>query len=223
MKFIFYSLLFIFSSKLICAQVPAAKFDSWGIDSSTQKIYFGEVKGISIEKYDSLYKARYSTKFESRSLAKSPYKMEARIMCNGGFPIPWARHNCVCVYLDTIIKIKFFDDSYYNYKESLPKHRLNADSIYDKLIENGIFSLTSIDNAADSNYRVLILTKNKLLERKFEEMKIDDGWGCTIEYKVENIYNIISFGNPGLDYRSYPDNQILRRQYEIAKLVKNLE
>jgi hypothetical protein len=128
---------------------------------------------------------------------------------------------CTTLYFDTTLKInrtkywKYYDSTKYQPKETNPLYSIIPSKAFSALIANGVFSLPNKDvdeilkESRPKDFSEKGLTDANLIF-------IADGVGYTIEYKVDNIYNRIKFNNPDTYFKSYPDNQLFRRQYEIT-------
>ena len=119
----------------------------------------------------------------------------------------------------------------------------NADSILNKLVENGVFSLGSSVNhdslvkkeierfkkLALSSYikedlkryyipNVKELTKHGLKDGSYTAL-VNDGISFRLEFKVGKTFNSIFIGNPVAYFKHNPDQQTYRRKYEIGSLM----
>ncbi len=97
--------------------------------------------------------------------------------------------------------------------------KTNPDSIFNKLIENGIFSLTEIDKKDYEKQEVKELTKHGLKNGTQIIGDILDATDFILEYKVDTIYNTIYMQSPYIYFQHNPDYQLFRRYYEITKLL----
>ena len=87
--------------------------------------------------------------------------------------------------------------------------------IFEELVANGIFSLPAESgDEVFEDYNPKMLTSKGLT--KAHTLLVTDGGGYTLEYKIDNLFNRISFINPHVYSEFYPDNQIFRRQAAIV-------
>ena len=131
---------------------------------------------------------------------------------------------CTTVYFDTAFKInrtkylRYGDSTKHQPKETNPIDNAKPEEIFKALINNGVFSLPDKslrDIFKESNTKEL--TSKGLAETGI--IIVADGVGYTLEYKVDNLYDRIKFSNPDTYLKAFPDNQIFRRQNEIAKVL----
>ncbi|MCU0351907.1 MAG: hypothetical protein MUF43_13935 [Flavobacterium sp.] len=131
---------------------------------------------------------------------------------------------CTTLYLDTTFKVnrtkywRYYDSKKYQPKEINTIDVIVPSKVFSVLITNGIFSLPNKKwNETLSESKPKELTQNGLTDVNF--LVIADGVGYTIEFKVDSIFNRISFSNADTYFKAYPDNQLFRRQYEIIKAL----
>jgi hypothetical protein len=100
----------------------------------------------------------------------------------------------------------------------VPVHA-KADSIFEKLVENGVFSFNMSPSKTNySKYPILELTKNGFVNGS-EILGVDDGVAFLLQYKVDKYYDEVGINNPATYFDHNPDFQIYRRKYEITKAL----
>ena len=212
-----FALLLCFNFCLVKSQNPsAAKF--YDIEDSSKigywRIYVGEVDGISKIKFDSIKIASNRTD-ELPLLTKSNNSIEVRVFEWVPFPSGIAR--CFILYYDSSFKLKQFNYSFNTkkYIEIPITRKLNVDSLYDKLIENAIFSLPQYNTYFDTMHFVKTISQKGWGSYEFKKIGFSDGAWYELEYKVRDTYNTIQMSWPFLHLQEYPDNQIFRRYQGI--------
>ena len=217
-------------------------------------IYLGSIVGMDAAAY-SKENTSNDTMFGLKPITESNYLVEIRFYTSpeaGYFTSPsfTSERYCTILYYDSSLKItrimrQYHYDTITN-KTSDPINKTitvkaSADSILNKLVENGIFSLAATDkkdstvatkDASKTDLRghyenifkgyhipnVKELTKNGLKDGTYFG-PISHPTTFVLKYKVGDIYNTIYMSNPDTYFRHNPDHQIYRRNYEIASLL----
>jgi len=190
-------------------------------------IYLGNVLGNNADFYnhDNVY--RRDTMYGLQSLTKSKYQIEIRFYTQN----PWADTSyCTVLFYDTAFKINrvkhylLYDttrNSQADNSKSISKTiavKTNPDSIFQKLVENGIFSLTQVKQKDYFNQNFKELSKRGLKDGTLIG-DIADGTEFILEFKVDTLYQTIFISNPASYFRHNPDYQLFRRNYEITALL----
>jgi hypothetical protein len=192
-------------------------------------IYIGRVTGNIPDSFlkNSEHYIKRDSLFGLNSLTASRNQVEVRFFTQNY----WSDTSyCILLTYDTSFSIRGLKH-YYIYdtitrnvekrKSIVIKVSLTAKpgSLFEKLVENGVFSLNTPSSRTDySNYPLLELTKKGFKEGTIIG-DVLDGVDFTLEYKVDKLYDRIYINNPSTYFRHNPDFQISRRKYEITKLM----
>lgn len=217
-------------------------------------IYLGSIVGKDASSY-SKGDTFNDTLFGLKPITESNYLVEIRFYTSpeaGYFTSPsfTSEKYCTILYYDSSFKItrimrQYHYDTITN-KTSDPINKTitvkaSADSILNKLVENGIFSLAATDKK-DSSLVTKDVSKTDLVDyyddmlksyhipnvKKLTKNGLKDGTYIgpishpttfVLKYKVGDVYNTIYMSNPDIYFRHNPDHQIYRRNYEIASLL----
>lgn len=191
-------------------------------------IYIGLVTGQIADSFKTnTYLEQKDSIFNLSSITRSNSKIEIRFFTTNY----WSDTSyCIILKYDTSFSLKGLKH-YYIYdtvtkKIENRKHvtinidvHSKADSIFDKLVENGVFSINMPPPKIDySEYPLLELTKDGFIQGSTIGA-IDDGVDFRLDYKVDKYYDRIYINNPSTYFRHNPDFQKDRRKYEITKLM----
>ncbi len=197
-------------------------FASFGFTSKSfsqeKPIFLGEIKGHPLLAF-----TRDRVKHEGPDLpdiTSSPYKIEIRLYemdALMGFSF------CTVLYFDTAFKRKAYSLRLFNDSLTKPKEikiiYSNADSIFQVLVRNGIFSIQSLnEDSIMNNYHPQTLTLHGL--DSSSSMSVDDGASYLVEYKVDGYFGQASFANSDYYSEYYRDHILLRRQAGIIAAIK---
>lgn len=218
MKLILQLLLFIGCANIKAQSISASKFNPFNANSDLPSIYLGKVIGLSSDKYDSINHKKY-LEFGLPKLTNSTYQIEIRFFNEGGIGSLGFRH-CTILYFDTTFKIKRSVLKLKNNKSFFGNEQVlfNADSIYDKLIENAVFSLNQFDGKRYFKDTAQKLTPYGFNNVPFYTGGFTDGEWYELDFKVGDTYNSIFMDNPKSMLELNPDNQLMRRYNEIRKI-----
>jgi hypothetical protein len=188
-------------------------------------VYIGTVTGMSLDSFQQKGYGFRDSLFKLDELTRSSNKIEIRF-----FTLNYWSDTSYCIILsyDTSFSIVGFKNYYTYYtstnnikdsKQVLTKVQLktNPDTLFEKLVENGIFSLGTAC-VLDSKYPILELTKNGFTDGSIVG-DVLDGVDYTLEYKVDKFFDHININNPTTHFYHNPDKQTYRRKFEIAKLM----
>jgi hypothetical protein len=184
--------------------------------SQQDPIFVGEIRGQTLESFNK--NAKPQKELNLPNITSSPYRIEIRLYEAGNLGLSV----CTVLYLDTIFRRRAYraDRNTNNPAKVKPPIVPNndADSIFQILVSNGIFSIQSLDfDSFGKKYIPKVLTSQGLAKSKYTF--IDDGVEYVLEYKIDNFYGQIFFEN-ARDYSNiYKDNQLLRRQKEIVSAI----
>jgi hypothetical protein len=189
-------------------------------------IYLGVVSGKNANTYNSGRNLGYDTIFKLVPLTKSENKIEIRFYTFNS----WSDNSyCTILSYDTAFKITRIKHTYYidSIKQTIDYNKpsntilsvkTNPDSLFKKLVENGIFSLTQFNQKDYSNYKAKVLTKNGIKDGLYIRGVLD-GVDFQLEFKVDTIFNSIYMNNPHLYFEANPDYELIRRYKEISELL----
>jgi hypothetical protein len=111
------------------------------------------------------------------------------------------------------------------YRDSLTKPKIipavqaDLDSVFDRLVSRGIFSIESEDDYdIFDGYKPQIFDSSGL--HKAPKIGVNDGTSYFLEFKVDKYYDQESFWNPEVLVKIYKDNQMIRRQNDIVAALK---
>jgi hypothetical protein len=209
-------------------------------------LYIGIVTGNkpdSLNKDIPYYRKRDSL-FRLDNLTSSANKIEIRFFTQSF----WSDTSyCIILTYDTSfylsgLKLWYLYDSvngsFENRKAVLVKIPIKSkpDSLWEKLIENGVFSLNDpstkdlremtvmlklslpTDKVEHSKYPLFELTKHGFIEGSMIG-DVSDGPEYTLEYEVNKLYDRIDIHSPEVYFGHNPDFQLNRRKFEITKLM----
>ena len=207
-------------------------------DSLTQKprkeydssIYIGLVTGSTQDAFFKKYAPWKDSIFRLPNLVNSTKLIEIRFFTTNY----WSDTGyCIILEYDSLFKIRGLKH-YNTYLENI-KVEANPDSIFEKLVENGIFSINtpnvqdvypvvSFDDfnkpskrkVTKQNYPLYELTKKGFKEGTIVGPVVD-GVSFMVVYKVNNLFDDIFIDNPGTYFSHNPDFQIARRKFEITR------
>jgi hypothetical protein len=191
-------------------------------------IYIGRVTGQiadSLETND--YLKQRDSIFNLNNITKSNSKIEIRFFTTNY----WSDTSyCIILKYDSSFSLRalkhyYIYDTVTNKVENRKHVTINidvqskADSIFDKLVENGVFSINMSPSKINySQYPLLELTRDGFKEGSTIG-DVLDGVDFQLEYKVDRYYDRIYINNPSTYFRHNPDFQKDRRKYEVTKLM----
>ncbi|MGG9962411.1 hypothetical protein [Ferruginibacter sp. SUN106] len=185
----------------------------YDFDSS---LYLGRVIGKSPEQFIKENTSEVDSSFSLPPIINSNHLLEIRF-----YPtLSWSDTvYCTILTWDSLFTIRRVghknDTSKNNFDIPI---NYNADSIFSKLIENGVFSLTESNNISEYFKEIKSLTK-KGLKGATHIGDVADGAVFRLQYKVDTIYNSVHMTSPWSYFEHNPDNQLYRRNYEIARIL----
>jgi len=202
--------------------------------SSSKKVtafYLGNIFGEGYEKFKKQKDDRLDSTFSRNSIMESGHPLDIRFFVHND----WSDTGyCITVFFDTsfhgsIIKHFLIYDT--TSKERRLRQAENAvypikgsiDSIVNRLVQNGVFSLDNVDTLGFNSFRPRQLRNGKIEDKDVvTHVQLFDGVRFVLEYKVDSVFRRIYFGDPSMNYRDYPDFQPYRRKYEIISILSNI-
>ena len=190
------------------------------IDSSkiSNSIFLGQISGVKAEEFEEEF--RYDSLFGLTKLTESKHLIEIRFFEISN--IPW--YYCTTLYYDSEFKltrksyqVRNYDTTKLKLFEFQPLVKMNADSVFNKLIQNSIFSYEP------SNY---FDNKPKILTAKGIEVDTKlcgqtDGFWYYIDIKVGNTFKkIISRSDRQFLSECYPDNSDFKKEAAFIRLLE---
>lgn len=186
-------------------------------------IYVGKVEGVTKTQFiDAVSEGDIwsDSLLQLVSIVKSNYPIEIRLYENVS---AMAVASCTTLFYDTAFHVTRILKAYngwekeYNAKAYYPLENINADTAFNEMVKNGIFSLPEF-GTYDSSRKVLTpqgFIKNGAL------CGVTDGFIYTIQVKVHDVYKMIYFSsNDKAQLRCYPDNDIIRRKMNVVNQLK---
>ncbi len=189
-------------------------------------IYLGVISGKNASTYNSERSLRHDTIFKLIPLTKSKNKIEIRFYTFNS----WSNNSyCTILSYDTAFKITRIKHTYYfdSIKQTIdytkPSNNIlsvniKPDSLFKKLIENGIFSLTQFNEKDYFKHKSKVLTKNGIKDGLYIG-GVYDGVDFQLDFKVDTIFNSIYMNNPNSYFEANPDYELTRRYKEISELL----
>ena len=185
----------------------------------SKSIFVGEIHGVVLDSFKKKEIIPYE-QFKFSAISAGKHRIEIRLY-ETGFP----SLNIVCTVLtyDTAFNRDVYIVPIYPDSSEKPRKvaasQENLKSIFRELVENGIFSVESINrDSIKSNYRPMYLTPSGV--DTTGEFWVSDGSFYFLEYKVDKYYDQQVFVNPEAYSDYYRDNQMLRRQKEIVLAIR---
>jgi hypothetical protein len=191
-------------------------------------IYIGRVTGQIADSFKTNeFLTERDSVFKLNSITKSSKPIEIRFFTTNY----WSDTSyCVILTYDTSFSLRGIK-KYYIYDTITNKIEnrktvitdievhAKADSLFDALVENGVFSINMPGSSISfSKYPLLELTKEGFKDGTIVG-DVSDGVDFQLEYKVDKYFDRIYMNNPDAYFKHNPDIQSHRRKYEVTKLM----
>jgi hypothetical protein len=208
----------IFAILLLLLQAP-----SYGQYNDDYYLYVGKVDGQTkadfLKGFDE-YDVKRDSLLEIKPITQSEYQIEIRLYET---PSAMSVTTCTVLYYDYSFKIKRsmkvsggWDKNWFPIIGN-PLDKVNADSVFKKLVNNGIFSLPEFSPENNSQ----ILTKRGLIKSN-AVCGVTDGCRYYIQIKLNDVYKKIYFSDmEAAQLACFPDNHITKRKKAIVEELKS--